>query len=194
MKDSTNKQFHIINILQVFQILFIIFNIIFAGCKNDPSADKIIEIDSLLDVTLNLQKMISSPEMQRLNDFSIEIVNDLSIFTDSVLQGFPPNVMTQELEKYISLQAEIENCLSACKNYNEEVFLIENNLTDLRKKLVVDPTNPEEIVESINTEKELLNDLFIRIQSNIGNIEKHIEEFYYLKPKIDELKKTRTVN
>jgi len=194
MKDSTNKQFHIINILQVFQILFIIFNIIFAGCKNDPSADKIIEIDSLLDVTLNLQKMISSPEMQRLNDFSIEIVNDLSIFTDSVLQGFPPNVMTQELEKYISLQAEIENCLSACKNYNEEVFLIENNLTDLRKKLVVDPTNPEEIVESINTEKELLNDLFIRIQSNIGNIEKHIEEFYYLKPKIDELKQTRTVN
>jgi len=194
MKDSKNKQFHIINILQVFQILFIIFNIIFAGCKNDPSADKIIEIDSLLDVTLNLQKMISSPEMQRLNDFSIEIVNDLSIFTDSVLQGFPPNVMTQELEKYISLQAEIENCLSACKNYNEEVFLIENNLTDLRKKLVVDPTNPEEIVESINTEKELLNDLFIRIQSNIGNIEKHIEEFYYLKPKIDELKKTRTVN
>lgn len=192
MKDFINKQCLLRTIRQAFPVLLFILCMILSRCKSDLPEDKISEVDSLMAITLNLQKKISSPEIQKLNDFSSEISNDLSLFTDPGLQEFSSDKMTKELEEYIILQADIENCLSACKNYNEEIFLIENNLIDIRNKLTTDYEYPEKIGELIDTEKVLLDDLFMRIDSSLNYIDKHLEQYYYLKPKIDALKQTLT--
>lgn len=192
MKDFINKQCRLRTIRQASPVLLLILCIILPRCKSDLPEDKINEVDSLMALTLNLQKKISSPEIQKLNDLSSEISNDLSLFTDPDLQEFSSNKMTKKLEEYITLQTDIENCLSACKNYNEEIFLIENNLTDIQNTLTSDFEYPEKIGELIDTEKVLLDDLLMRIDSSLNYIDKHLERYYYLKPKINELKQTLT--
>jgi hypothetical protein len=192
MKYFINKQCLLSLIKQASPVLLLIFCIIVPRCKSDLPEDKINEVDSLMALTLNLQKKISSPEIQKLNDLISVISNDLSLFTDPDLQEFSSNKMRKELEEYITLQADIENCLSACKNYNEEIFLIENNLTDIQNKITSDFEYPEKIGELIDTEKVLLDDLLMRIDSSLNYIDKHLERYYYLKPKIDELKQTLT--
>ncbi len=192
MKDFINKQCLLRTIRQASPVLLFIFCIILPRCKSDLPEDKINEVDSLMTLILNPQKKISSPEIQKLNDFSSEISNDISLFTDPDLQEFSSDKITKELEEYITLRADIENCLSACKNYNEEIFLIENNLIDIRNKLTTDYEYPEKIGELIETEKVLLDDLLMRIDSSLSYIDRHLEGYYYLKPKIDELKQTLT--
>jgi len=193
MKDPTNK--HIYFKIFIRRVHFLLFAcwIIFPRCHTDPPEEKIREVDSLLALTINLQKMISSSEIQMLNDVSYEIGKDLSYFFDTVLYIFPPSVMTRELEDYIKLREDIENCLAACMKYSEEVFMIETNLRDVRDRLIKKNKNPEELDKLTETEKDLLDDLLLRIQSNIGYIDKHVEEYSYLKPMIDELKLNLTI-
>jgi len=125
--------------------------------------------------------------MQMLSDFSYEIENDLTFLNDSNQGVSQPSFIVEEIEQYTHLRKDIEECLTACKNYGEEVFMIENNLRDIRTRLLRN-NNYEELGELIETEKDLLNDLLSRIQSNIGFIDKHMKDYWHLKPLIDSLK------
>ena len=123
-----------------------------------------------------------------LNDFSYLMDKDLSYFYDTVLQQLPDYNIPRELEEYAGLQGDIENCLAACKKYNEEVFLIENNLRDVQDRLYINNKNSEELERLIKTEKDLFDDLLLRIENNIDFIDRHVEKYLYLKPLIDTLK------
>ncbi len=193
MKAYTNNQipFKIFN--RKFHYLLFICLIIFPRCHTGLPEEKIREADSLLSLTIELQKKISSPEIQMLNDFSYEIEKDLSFFIDTNLHEFPPAIMTKELEAYINLRDDIENCLAACNKYSEEVFLIENNLRDIRDELTRKNKNPEELERLIENEKELLDDLMLRIQPNLSILNDHIESYQALKPLMDELKLNLTI-
>jgi len=115
--------------------------IISPGCNPDLHEEKVREVDSLLALTMDLQKKISSSKIQMLNDFNIEMEKDLSYFIDTVGYEFPMFNQTGEFEEYLNLQDDMENCLSACNKYSEEVFMIETNLTDIRDRLIRNDKN-----------------------------------------------------
>ena len=188
MKHYKYNEIPFIILISRMPVLLFTCWFILPNCQTGPPERRIREVDSLIGITLSLQKKISSQKVQVLNDFSYGIDNDLSFFYDTVKQQFPDFVLTHELEEYISLQEDIENCLSACKKYNEEVFLIENNLRDMLDRLYKNNGNPEELERLIETEKDLLDDLLSRIENNIGIIDRHIEEYLHLKLLIDTLK------
>jgi hypothetical protein len=156
--------------------------IFLSTCRQNEVQHKIyLEADSLLRITLDLQSSISSPGIQRLHDFEIEISKDLVTLSDI------PEEDTS-MVKYLELYNGLGNCKRACNQFHEEAFLLENSLLEIIDQVQGKKPDRHKLRKRLQFEKHNLLDLSTRIDSSLDLALQQAETFYALKPEINKIK------
>ncbi|MFC2112065.1 hypothetical protein ACFLTA_02250 [Bacteroidota bacterium] len=168
-----------------YTILFtIVVSIVFflsqCGQKEDPNK-LYTTADSLVNLALDLQSRIGSPDIQRLHDFEEEITLDLEMLTQL------PEKDTSIL-KYLTLQNGLGQCMHACNQYHEEAFLLESSLREIMEQVESKEANLKDLEKMLDFEIENYIDLSKRIDSSLDLAIHQAETFYSLKPEIDKIK------
>jgi len=154
----------------------ILFSLLLFSCGGS-NTESILVIDSLLNYTLDLQARISSPEIQRLHEFQQEITLKLD---EAAEDSLPART------EYASLQRSFDQCLSACSRYHEEAYMIEVELRELKKYAGGRKSDADSIRNKIAYEKELIEDLSVRIDTSIVFATQQARDFYVLRSLIKE--------
>ena len=149
--------------------------------QQETGNDLYAKADSLLRLTLALQAKIGSPEIQRMHDFQEEIGRDLSFL------GNPPEEDTL-VTRYRELYSGLGNCMQACNQYHEEVFMLESSLREIMDKSLAKGASPMVLNEILAFEMNNYNDLSGRIDSSLNQAIRQAETFYSLKPSIDSIR------
>ncbi len=158
----------------------IILLICFSQCRPKEQPGIYTEADSLLNLTLDLQARINSPEIQRLLDFQDEINEDLAILR-------PAAERDTLLIRYIELYNGLGQCMEACNQFHEETFLLEYALRDIMEQVRMKNADLESLESMFLFELENFNDLSGRMDSSI-NLAMHQAEIYYaIKPGIRKI-------
>ena len=162
---------------------------VFTQCGQQPDQPLVDEVDSLVQMTLELQQRISSPEIQRLSEFQNEILFDLgqlgdSLSTEAEMNAGPP---FETVDLYIDLNESLNNCLRACSQFHEEAYILETTLEEIKEMALVRDADLEALQERLEAEWEIYHDLNTRIDSSLKNAVYHAKIFYSLKPDIDQI-------
>jgi hypothetical protein len=132
-------------------------------------------------MTLELQARISSPEIQRMHEFQLEIDADMELLGETGSQEEP-------LHQYRELYTELGDCMKACNHYHEEAFLLEDALRGMMEAMNEQNANQSKIREQLKYETANYLDLRERIDTSLAIAQRQAEIFYGLKPMIEELK------
>ena len=160
----------------------LLFLICFCQCRQPGQQHRIfITADSLLNLTLELQSRIGSPEIRRLHEFQEEINGDLS-----ALSGYTEE--NAAYAGYLGLYEGLGQCMQACNQFHEEAFLLESALREIMEQIQMKETDPRDLEELLQFETENYQDLQVRIDSSIELAVRQAELFYTLKPEIDKLR------
>jgi len=165
----------------ILSLCFLSVIICLNTCRQEVQHEIYIEADSLLRLTLVLQSRISSPEIQRLHDFEIEISKDLVTLSDT------PEEDTS-MVKYLELYNGLGNCMQACNQFHEEAFLLENSLLEIIDQVQGKNPDRHKLTARLQFEKDNLLDLSTRIESSLDLALLQAELFYALKPEINKIK------
>ena len=153
-----------------------------SGCRHQESVNLVYaEADSILTLTLALQSRIGSAEIQRMNEFQVEINADMSVLTDL-------DVKDTSLVKYRNLSTGLGQCMQACNQFHEEAFMIESSLRDIMYSSGQKNANMDKLEELLIYETENYLDLYIRADSSLALAMLQAKIFYRLKPEIEMIK------
>ncbi len=163
--------------------------LIHISCKPEQESHIAGEADSLIQLTLDLQKAISSPGIHRLSEFRDEIIRDLEL-----VETRHPKMAMEEagqeasaIDLYMKLNLDLEHCLQACSQFHEEAYMLETTLSEIKGHLGQKGADEEILQDMIAREWMVYSDLATRIDSSIRNVELHSQVYYSLKPTIDSL-------
>lgn len=143
------------------------------------------DADSLLELTMELQSRISSPEIQRLQEFQELINQDLEL-----IESFPEE--NPSLVRYRELSIGLGQCMQACNQFHEEAFMLESSLREIMDLSHLKDADLKSLESRLQFESENLKDLSQRIDSSIRLALRQAETFYSLKPEIDQIKQQYT--
>jgi hypothetical protein len=162
---------------------------LFCHCKSPQKSELTLEADSLISLTMDIQKIISSPEIHRISEFQSEIKYDLNELENDTLLGSEnfPEQITAMLRQYKDLNQSLEQCLKACNNFNKETYILEGTIMEIRDKAEQKGADSLVLRELLNAEWSYYYDLASRIERGVENVNLQAEQFYILKPSIDSL-------
>jgi len=160
-------------------------------CKPQQKSQLAAEADSLILLTLEMQQLISSPEIHRLSEFQDEVIRDLGILNDPITHGTDPARGEEQpsdlLGQYSALNYNLGQCMRACSYFHKEAFLLENTIKEIKERAEIKGADHTQLRELLMAEWTIYYDLFFRIDSSLENITHHAKTFYSLKPGIDSL-------
>ena len=171
-----------------FPILVFLLSL-FCHCQPPQKSGLTIEADSLISLTMDIHKIVSSPEVQRISEFQAEIINDLNILDNDTLlvSGNFPEPVKAKLRQYNLLYQYLEHCLQACNNYHKEAYILEGTIIEIRDMTKQKVADTSALRELLNEEWSYYYDLASRIEKSVEDVYRQAEKFYLLKPSIDSL-------
>jgi hypothetical protein len=168
-----------VTLLTVSSLILLLITI---GCRQQEALPGLYtEADSILNLTMDIQARISSPEIQRMNDFQLEINTDLEFLEDIESDD-------TILVRYRDLAEGLGQCMQTCSHYHEEAFMLEASLRVILEQIRLKDPDLEDLQAKFNYEIENYQDLRKRIDSSLIIIGQQAEIFYSLKPEIDKIK------
>lgn len=144
-----------------------------------------MQADSLRKALNEIQSVLGSPEVQRIDEISRQVRKDLELVPseDSVAEPDQGIVNAYEM-----LGAGLDSCLSSCSRYHEEAYMIESSLEEISDLMKKNGADPREIKTRLAAESLLLEELSQRIEATLTYKEIRLRQYNNLKPQMDSIK------
>ena len=164
--------------------IFSLIVVIVSSCESNTKEIKLKRIDSLLNISINLNADIDSIEFDSISSYYNLMLSFNEILIEK-LHGFPEDSLTKDkLMRFGSVEKGLKKLPKKLIKYQKEIEFSLNQLEALRKDVVLGFIEDEKFETYFDDEKKAINNISPEINKIIKLLNKHLDNYNVLLPDV----------